>query len=56
MSTDDDELTGLPDEDAPEPQPLGVPRADPDGEGETPRGSDAMPGIPPEGQEPPSDG
>jgi hypothetical protein len=50
-----DDLTGLPDEDSPEPSPLGPTEARPDGEGDTPRGDDAMPGIPTEG-EPPSGG
>jgi len=45
--------SGLPEEAS--DQPLGVPEADPDGEGQTPRGADAMPGIPTEG-EPPSGG
>ena len=51
-SDDPDVLTGLPDEE-PEPAPLGVPAgADPD---QDPRGPDAMPGIPTEG-EPPTSG
>jgi len=50
-----DELSGLPDPDAPEPEPLGAPEADPDGDGDA-HGADAMPGIPAEGEEPPSDG
>jgi len=50
-----DELTGLPAPDAPEPDPLGSPDADPGGAGRT-HGEDAMPGIPAEGEEPPSDG
>ncbi len=52
---DPDELSGLPDPDAPEPSPLGAPEADPDGEGAV-HGEDAMPGIPREGEEPPTDG
>jgi hypothetical protein len=56
MSDDrDDELTGLPDPDAPEPEPLGPTETDPDGEGSPRRGDDAMPGIPTEA-EPPSSG
>ncbi len=55
MPRDEDDLTGLPDADAPEPSPLGPTEADPEGEGEAPRGDDAMPGIPTEG-EPQSDG
>lgn len=43
--------TGLPDG-ADETEPLGVPDADPEGEGETPRGADAQPGIPTEGEPP----
>ena len=46
--------SGLPDG-APEPEPLGAPDARPEGEDEPERGSDAMPGIPTEG-EPPSGG
>ena len=45
--------SGLPGER--EDEPLGVPEANPEGEGDTPRGADAMPGIPTEG-EPPSGG
>jgi hypothetical protein len=54
--TDDstaDDISGLPDPDAPEPPPLG-PTED-DLERETGRGEDAMPGIPTEG-EPPTSG
>ena len=51
----EEELTGLPDPDAPEPEPLGSPEADPDGEGRG-QGEEAMPGIPREGEEPPTDG
>jgi hypothetical protein len=51
---DDDVPTGLPDE-AQEGQPLGPPETRPDGEGDPPRGDDAMPGIPTEG-EPPTGG
>lgn len=50
-----DTPSGLPDEDAPEADPLGVPEADPEGEGETRRGEDDMPGIP-TGGEPPTSG
>lgn len=52
----DDAPTGLPDEE-PDDVPLGVddPDPEPDGEGATPRGDDAMPGIPTEG-EPQTDG
>jgi hypothetical protein len=46
--------SGLP-EDAPEGDPLGVPEARPEGEGDRERGSEAMPGVPHEG-EPPSAG
>ncbi len=45
--------SGLPGER--EDEPLGVPEANPEGEGDTPRGAEAMPGIPTEG-EPPSGG
>ncbi len=48
-----DELSGLPDDDSPEPQPMGAPEGDADGEGEPARGEEAMPGMPHEG-EPPS--
>ena len=51
---DRDAPSGLPDE-RHEADPLGVPEADPEGEGETARGADAMPGIP-TGGEPPSAG
>ena len=37
---------------ADEADPLGVPDADPEGEGGTPRGEDAQPGIPTEGEPP----
>ncbi len=47
--------SGLPDEDAPESDPLGVPEADPEGEGEPACGREAMPGIPTQG-EPPASG
>jgi hypothetical protein len=50
-----DELSGLPDEDAPEPPPLGAPQGDADGEGEPSRGDGAMPGVP-GGTEPPTSG
>ena len=57
MTSDDpDDLTGLPDPDAPEPEPLGTTSTDPDGEGRPARGADAMPGIPAEGEDPQSDG
>jgi hypothetical protein len=46
--------SGMPTEDAPEGDPLGVHEADPDGEGAPARGAEAMPGIPTEG-EPPGD-
>jgi hypothetical protein len=46
--------TGLPDP-AAEGAPLGTTEAAPDGEGETPRGEDHMPGIPTRG-EPPTSG
>jgi hypothetical protein len=56
MADDESEdLTGLPDPDAPEPVPLGPSETDPDGAGRT-QGDEAMPGIPAEGEEPPSDG
>ena len=47
----DDMPSGLP-EGGDEPDPMGAPgSADPDGEGDTPRGEDAQPGIP-QGDEP----
>lgn len=46
--------SGLPDE-ASEGTPLGTTEAAPEGEGETPRGEDHMPGIP-TGGEPPTSG
>jgi hypothetical protein len=47
--------SGLPDQ-RPEDTPLGADEPpDPDGEGDAPRGEDAMPGIPTDG-EPQSDG
>jgi hypothetical protein len=56
MAADEsDELSGLPDPDAPEPDPLGPPDPDPDSDGRV-HGEDAMPGIPAEGEEPPTDG
>jgi hypothetical protein len=55
MATDEPAPTGLPDEDSPEPPPMGAPEADPDGEGQPAHGGYAMPGIPTEG-EPPSGG
>jgi hypothetical protein len=51
MADQDDAPSGLPDDDAPEAQPLGVPE-DADEPG---HGADHMPGIPTEG-EPPSSG
>jgi len=57
MSTEHPEIdpddTGLPDEEAPEPPPLGGP--DPDTEAAPERGPEAQPGMPTEG-EPPSAG
>ena len=50
-STPDDAPSGLPPGE-PEEAPLGVPEARPDGEDETDRGPDAMPGIPTEGEPP----
>ncbi len=47
--------SGMPDEDAPESDPLGVPEADPEGEGAPRRGERAMPGIPTEGEPPASE-
>ena len=49
-----DEPSGLPEE-QPDDTPLGVDHAERQGEDPTPRGDDAMPGIPTEG-EPQSDG
>ena len=46
--------TGMPGEDAPEGEPLGVPEAEPEGEGEPRHGEDHMPGIPTEGEPPAS--
>ena len=51
MTTPDDTPTGLP-EDAEEAEPLGPTEAEPEGEGDTDRGADAMPGIPTEGDPP----
>jgi hypothetical protein len=42
--------TGMPDDDTPEPPPLG--RPDPDTEDAPDAGSEAMPGIPTEGEPP----
>jgi hypothetical protein len=54
MTSDDaEDLTGLPDPESPEPPPLGPPEGDDDA---AERGAGAMPGIPDEGVEPPSDG
>jgi hypothetical protein len=50
-----DDLSGLPDPDAPEPEPLGPPTTEPGSDGQV-QGEDAMPGIPREGEEPPTDG
>ena len=50
-SPPDDAPSGLPPNE-PEEAPLGVPEADPDGENDPPRGPDAMPGIPTEGDPP----
>ena len=49
---DDEAPSGLPGTE--EAEPLGVPEAHPEGEGDTPRGDDAMPGIPTEGEPPAS--
>jgi hypothetical protein len=57
MTSDDaEELTGLPDPDAPEAEPLGTTESDPDGEGDPARGAGAMPGIPAPDEEGPTDG
>jgi hypothetical protein len=48
---DDTSPTGLP-EDAREGQPLGPAAPEPEGDGDPPRGEDAMPGIPTEGEPP----
>jgi hypothetical protein len=54
-SSDDDDIpSGLP-EGGDEPSPMGAVDGDPDGEGGTPRGQDAQPGIP-EKDEPFTDG
>jgi hypothetical protein len=45
--------SGLP-PDQDDDTPLGVPEARPEGEGEPPRGPEAMPGIPTEGEPPQS--
>lgn len=50
-----DQPSGLPDEQA-DDLPLGVDDAEPEGEGATPRGADAMPGIPTDEDEPQTDG
>jgi hypothetical protein len=47
----EDAPTGLPD-DQPEPEPLGVPEGRPEGDDPPPRGGEAMPGIPTEGEPP----
>jgi hypothetical protein len=49
-SREEEAPTGLPDGD--EATPLGVPEAQPEGEGDAPRGEDAMPGIPTQGEPP----
>jgi hypothetical protein len=49
-SEPDDMPSGMPDEGA-ESDPLGVPEARPESEGEQ-RGADAMPGIPTDGEPP----
>ena len=49
---EDEAPSGLPHEDAPEGEPLGVPDAEPEGEGAPARGPDDMPGIPTEGEPP----
>jgi len=55
-ATPNDMPTGMPQGgDEIEGEPLGAPETDPDGEGDTPRGEDAQPGIPSEG-EPPASG
>ena len=48
---DRDAPTGLP-ADADEATPLGTPEETPEGEGESPRGADHMPGIPTGGEPP----
>jgi hypothetical protein len=48
------DVSGLPDEKS-DDVPLGVEDSDPDGEGDAPRGEDAMPGIPTD-EEPQTDG
>ena len=54
-SIPDDTPSGMP-EGADEQDPLGTPAdADPEGEGDTPRGEDAQPGFP-QGEEPFTDG
>ena len=50
-ATPNDMPTGMP-QGADEEDPLGTPEESPEGEGETPRGSDAQPGIPTEGEPP----
>jgi hypothetical protein len=49
MSHEEPPPTGMPDDDAPEPSPLGAP--DPDEEAPE-KGPEAMPGIPTEGEPP----
>ena len=48
----EEEVSGMPDQDAPEDEPLGVSEADPEGEGEPARGERAMPGVPDQGEPP----
>jgi hypothetical protein len=48
---DGDAPTGLPEEST-EEAPLGTTEESPEGEGDTQRGEDAMPGIPTEGEPP----
>jgi hypothetical protein len=51
-TTPEDEVpSGLP-PDQPEDDPLGPPDSAPEGDDEPPRGPDAMPGIPTEGEPP----
>ena len=49
---DDDVVSGLPNEEA-EAQPLGPPETDPDAKAPP---EDDLPGVPAEGEEPPTDG
>lgn len=52
MHSDETPPSGLPDDEGPEDEPLGVAEADPEGEGEPARGDSAMPGVPDEGEPP----